>query len=285
MAVITMRELLEAGVHFGHQTKRWDPRMKSFIYTARNDIHVIDLQQTLKRITDAYEIIKNTVAKGGKVLFVGTKKQAQESIAEEAKRCGMFYVNQRWLGGTLTNLETIRKSVRKMKKMRDQKAEGLWQKLPTKEVSGLEKELAKLDFYLGGIENMRKQPELVFIVDTQREQIAVHEANILKIPIVGVVDTNCDPTKIDHPIPANDDAIRAIKLICHVIANACEEGNRIFLGQTGEAGSSEAVPEADEAQETIAAIEKEEDILEKENTRYRLNDPFFELWIKRNNEQ
>ncbi len=266
MAVITMRELLEAGVHFGHQTKRWDPRMKRYIYTSRNDIHVIDLQQTLKLATDAYEFIKNTVAKGGKVLFVGTKKQAQESIALEAQRCGMYHVNQRWLGGMLTNLETIRRSVRKMKKMQQQKAEGLWEKLPTKEVSGLGKELSKLEFYLSGIENMKKNPDIVFIVDTQREQIAVHEANILKIPIVGVVDTNCDPTKIDHPIPANDDAIRAIKLICHVIANACEEGNKIYLNQAGDV-TKEDVKELDEAVETIAAIEKEESILEKEKVK------------------
>ncbi len=265
MAVITMRELLEAGVHFGHQTKRWDPRMKRYIYTARNDIHVIDLQQTIKLISDSYEFIKGVVAKGGKVLFVGTKKQAQDTIAEESKRCGMYHVNQRWLGGMLTNLETIRRSVRKMKKMQQQKTEGLWEKLPTKEVSSLNKKLAKLEFYLSGIENMKKQPEVVFIVDTQREQIAVHEANVLKVPIVGIVDTNCDPTKIDHPVPANDDAIRSIKLLCRVMANACEEGNKIFLG-AGDA-TQEDVLEVEETIEAVAAIEKEEDILEKEKVK------------------
>ncbi|MBU0581369.1 MAG: 30S ribosomal protein S2 [Candidatus Margulisbacteria bacterium] len=266
MAVITMRELLEAGVHFGHQTKRWDPHMKKYIYTSRNDIHVIDLQQTLKLTTDAYQIIKNIVAKGGKVLFVGTKKQAQEAIAEESKRCGMYYVNQRWLGGMLTNLDTIRRSVRRMKKLQKQKEDGVWEKLPTKEVTSLAKQLRKLEHYLSGVENMKKHPEAVFIVDTLREHIAVHEANILNIPIIGIVDTNCDPTKINHPIPANDDAIRAIKLLCQVIANACEDGNKIFIGKEDKDTHEENLEEL-ETVETIAAIEKEEEILEKEKVK------------------
>ncbi|MFC1517522.1 30S ribosomal protein S2 [Candidatus Margulisiibacteriota bacterium] len=266
MAVITMRELLEAGVHFGHQTKRWDPRMKKYIYTSRNDIHVIDLQQSLKLLTDAYQFIKDAVAKGGKVLFVGTKKQAQDSIAEEANRCGMYYVNNRWLGGMLTNLETIRRSIRKMKKLQKQKEDGIWEKLPTKEVTMLSKQLRKLEFNLSGIENMKKLPSVVFIVDTLREQIAVNEANILKTPIVGIVDTNCDPTRIDHPVPANDDAIRAIKLLCHVVANACVEGNKIFVGKT-EPEAAEEVTEQAETDEAIAAIEKEEEILEKEKVK------------------
>lgn len=267
MAVITMRELLEAGVHFGHQTKRWDPRMKKYIYTSRNDIHVIDLQQSLKLLTNAYQFIKDKVAKGGKVLFVGTKKQASESIAEEAKRCGMFYVNQRWLGGMLTNLETIRRSVRKMKKLQKQKEDGIWEKLPTKEVTQLSKRLRKLEYYLSGIEHMKKLPDVIFIIDTLREQIAVHEANILHIPIVGIVDTNCDPTKIDLPVPANDDAIRAIKLLCTVVANASEEGNKIFVGETEEAPAAEAASADVETEVAIAAIEKEEEILEKEKAK------------------
>lgn len=261
-----MRELLEAGVHFGHQTKRWDPRMKKYIYTSRNDIHVIDLQQTLQLINKAYQFIKDTVAKGGKVLFVGTKKQAQDAVAEEAKRCGMHYVNQRWLGGMLTNLETIRRSVRNMKKIQKQKEDGIWEKLPTKEVSSLSKKLRKLEYYLNGVENMKKLPAIVFVVDSLREQISVHEANVLNIPIVGIVDTNCDPTKINHPIPANDDAIRAIKLLCQVIANACEEGNKIYIGQTADTPTEETGDTA-EAAEAIAAIEKEEEILEKEKVK------------------
>lgn len=263
---VSMRQLLEAGVHFGHQTKRWDPRMKPFIYTARNDIHVIDLKQSLERLEVAYNYVRDLVANGGKVLFVGTKKQAQDAVCEESMRCRMPYVTNRWLGGMLTNLATIRKSVRKYKKILEQKQKGIFEKLPTKEVAKLNKELAKLENNLGGILEMTKLPEAIFVIDTVKEEIAVHEARRLGIKVVAVVDTNSNPLLVDVPIPANDDAIRAVKLMAQTIANACNEGNKIFVEKTGGV-YEEYTPAEDDAEEMVAAIEKEEQILETENIK------------------
>ncbi|MFC1482861.1 30S ribosomal protein S2 [Candidatus Margulisiibacteriota bacterium] len=260
--VVTMRELLEAGVHFGHQTKRWDPRMKKYIYTSRNDIHVIDLQQSLALINETYEFVRDTVKKGGRVLFVGTKKQAQEAIAEESKRCGMYYVNKRWLGGMLTNLETIRKSVKRLKELEEMETNGEFELRPTKEASRLKKELGKLKYYLDGVSEMKRVPQIVIIIDTLREEITVKEARKLKIPIVGVVDTNCNPQLISHPIPANDDAIRSIKLLVKVFANAVLEGKGETIEQAGEELSFE-----DEMQEAVRRVEKEEEISAKEGIK------------------
>lgn len=222
--VVTMRQLLETGVHFGHQTRRWNPKMAAYIYTSRNDIHVIDLQKTLAKINEAYSYIKDRVAKGANILFVGTKKQAQNAVVEEAKRCGMPYVSNRWLGGMLTNFETIKKSVARMKEIEGWKENGVFDSLPSKEQSMHNKKLAKMNYHFNGIRNLKKQPDLAFIVDTKKEEIGVKEANLLNIPIIGVVDTNCDPDLISHPIPANDDAIRTIKLLASIVANAVLAG-------------------------------------------------------------
>ena len=226
--VVSMRQLLETGVHFGHQTRRWNPKMKPYIYTSRNDIHVIDLQKTLVYINKAYEFIKEEVGKGATVMFVGTKKQARQAVEEEAKRCGMPYVTNRWLGGMLTNFDTIKKSIAKMKEIEEWKTNGTINSFVTKEQSVLNKRLAKLQFHLNGIRDMAKVPNIIFIVDTKKEEIGVHEANILKIPIVGIVDTNCDPEVISHPIPANDDAIRTIKLLANIVGNAVLEGKKLL---------------------------------------------------------
>ncbi len=221
---ITMKELLEAGVHFGHQKERWNPKMKKFIFTERNGIHIIDLQQTLKYFEKAYDYIADLVANGGTVLFVCTKKQGQDIIKEEAERCGMFYVNKRWLGGTLTNFQTIRKSVFKLKMLKKMEEEGVLDQLPKKEAMKLRRKKEKLEKYIGGIENMNRLPDALFIVDVVREENAVREARKAGIPIVALVDTNADPDLIDYPIPANDDAIRAIKLLTSRIADAVLEG-------------------------------------------------------------
>ena len=226
---VTMKELLEAGVHFGHQTKRWDPRMKKYIFTARNGIYIIDLQQTVKLFKDAYEFVRDDIAaQGKKIIFVGTKKQAQESLKEEAERCGMFYINQRWLGGLLTNFKTIKKSIDKLKKLESMKEEGIFEMLPKKEAMKLSKEMGRLQKLLGGIKDMTELPGALFIIDLKREQLAVNEAKKLNIPIVAVVDTNCNPEEVDYVIPGNDDAIRAIKLFCSKIANGVIEGKRIY---------------------------------------------------------
>ena len=227
MAVVTMKELLEAGVHFGHQTKRWNPKMKPYIFGARNGIYILDLQQTVKHLDVAYEFIRDIVAKGKKILFVGTKKQAQEAIYEEAMRCGMFHVNHRWLGGTLTNFQTIKKSIDKLKELEKMEEKGDFQRLPKKEVLGLQKKGAKLRKYLGGIKDMDQFPGALFIVDPKRERIAVSEARKLGIATVAIVDTNCDPDEVDHVIPGNDDAIRAIRLFASKIADAVIEGKRL----------------------------------------------------------
>lgn len=228
MSHITMKQLLEAGVHFGHQTRRWNPKMKPFIFGERNGIHIIDLQQTLKYFEIAYEFLVNLTANGGKVLFVGTKKQAQETIKEEAERCNMYYVNYRWLGGTLTNFKTIRQSIEKLKKIEGWFEDGTIERFPKKERLKLERLKMKLQRNLGGIKHMESLPQALYVVDPVYEEIAVREARKLGIPIVAIVDTNCDPDLIDYIIPGNDDAIRAIKLITSKMADACLEGMEIY---------------------------------------------------------
>lgn len=221
---VSMKELLEAGSHFGHQTRRWNPKMEKYIYGDRNGIHIIDLQKTLKKFRDAYAFIKDLSSKKGKVLFVGTKKQAQDLIMEEAVRCGMFFVNKRWLGGTLTNFATIKKSIARLKQIEKMKEDGTYENLPKKETIKLDKELEKLQKFLGGIKDMDGHPDAIFIVDPRKEKIALAEANKLGIPVISVVDTNCDPDKVDFVIPANDDAIRSIRLFSSKIADAVIEG-------------------------------------------------------------
>jgi len=224
MAALTMKELLEAGVHFGHQTKRWNPKMQKYIFGERNGIYIIDLQKTLKKFREAYAFVRDLAAGGGNVLFIGTKKQAQETVFEEASRCGMYYVNQRWLGGTLTNFSTIRKSITRLKKLEEMKDTGEYERLPKKEALELDREREKLEKALIGIKAMDSLPAAVFIIDPRKEKIAVAEAQRLGIPIVSIVDTNCDPTGIDYAIPGNDDAIRAVRLITSRIADAINEG-------------------------------------------------------------
>jgi small subunit ribosomal protein S2 len=235
MAQITMKELLEAGVHFGHQTKRWNPKMAKYIFGERNGIYIIDLQKTLKKFRDAYVFTRDLAAGGGTILFVGTKKQAQESIAEESARCGMFYVNQRWLGGTLTNFATIRKSINHLKRLEEMRDSGEFERLPKKEAAGLERERGKLEKALFGIKQMDRLPSAVYIIDPRKERIAVAEAQKLAIPLIAIVDTNCDPSGIDYPIPGNDDAIRAIRLITSRIADAVIEGRGVSAKVTAEA--------------------------------------------------
>ncbi len=225
MAVVTMKQLLESGVHFGHQTRRWNPKMAKYIYTKRNGIHIIDLQQTVGYIDDAYKRLLEISQNGGKILFVGTKKQAQDAIIDNATRSDQFYVSKRWLGGTLTNFKTIRKSIRRLHQIHQWEKDGTFERLPKKEVVDLRKELARLEMFLGGIKEMRTLPEAVFIVDPRKEHNAIKEARKLHIPIFGMVDTNCDPDEIDHIIPANDDAIRSIKVIVGKMADAMIEGS------------------------------------------------------------
>jgi small subunit ribosomal protein S2 len=225
MAIISMRALLETGVHFGHRARRWNPKMRPYIFTERNGIHIIDLQQTIVAIEDVYNLVRNTVSEGGTIMFVGTKRQAQETIENEARRCGMPFVNRRWLGGTLTNWRTIRDRIQHLKNLEARRDRGEFDLITKKEALMLTREIAKLNERLGGIREMTRVPDLVFVVDTIREETGVHEANILKIPVVAMVDTNCDPTKVDYVIPANDDAIRAIKLICSKMADAVLEGS------------------------------------------------------------
>ena len=225
MAVVSMSYLLEAGVHFGHQTKRWNPKMKEYIYTSRDDIYIIDLQQTAKKIEEAYVALNKIASEGGKVLFVGTRKQASEAIKEEAERSGSYYVTERWLGGTLTNFKTIRRRVKRLEDIEKMEQDGTFDLLPKKEVIGLKKEYAKLNTLLSGIREMNKLPQALYIVDPSKEEIAIREARKLNIPVFGIVDTNCDPDMVDYVIPANDDAIRAVKLITSVMANAIVEAN------------------------------------------------------------
>lgn len=226
MAVITMKQLLEAGVHFGHQTRRWNPKMAPYIFTDRNGIYIIDLQKTVRMIEEAYNFVRQLASEGKTLLFVGTKKQAQDAIKEEAERCGMFYVNQRWLGGMLTNFPTIKKRIERLKELERMEADGTFSVLPKKEVARLQHEKEKLQKYLGGIKEMKELPDALFIVDPRKEKIAVAEARKLGIPIVAIVDTNCDPDEIDYVIPGNDDAIRAVRLITSKIADAVLEGRQ-----------------------------------------------------------
>ena len=226
MAVVSMKQLLEAGVHFGHQTRRWNPKMAKYIFTERNGIYIIDLQKTVKKLDEAYNFVRDIAAEGGSVLFVGTKKQAQDSVREEAQRCGMHYVNARWLGGMLTNFRTIRRRIDRMAQINKMREDGTFEMLPKKEVAKLELELEKLEKFLGGVKEMEQLPKAMFIVDPRKERIAVSEARELNIPIVAIVDTNCDPDEIDYVIPGNDDAIRAVKLIAGAMADAVLEGRQ-----------------------------------------------------------
>ncbi len=267
--IISMKQLLEAGVHFGHQTRRWNPKMAPFIFMDRNGIHIIDLQQTVSRLNEAYKFIEQLAAEGGTILFVGTKKQAQEAVAEEARRCGMYYVNQRWLGGMLTNFQTIQLRIRYLRELETRRDRGDFDRLPKKEVQHLQDDITRLERILGGIKDMRRLPNAIFIIDTRKERTAVLEARRLEIPIIALADTNSDPDEIDYPIPANDDAIRAVRLLSAKIADAVIEGRRELEAQQKdtepeevEAGAPEepstseeqsasfSVPEAEMVEET-----------------------------------
>jgi len=226
MSVVTMKGLLEAGVHFGHQTRRWNPKMAEYIFTERNGIYIIDLQKTVQKVEEAYNFAKEIAAEDGEILFVGTKKQAQEAIEAEAKRCGMHYVNQRWLGGMLTNYKTIRQRIDRLHELGKMEEDGVFELLPKKEVIQLNNERDRLEKFLGGIKNMNRLPDALYVVDPRKERIAVNEARILGIPVIAIVDTNCDPDEIDYVIPGNDDAIRAVKLLTETMANAVLEGKQ-----------------------------------------------------------
>lgn len=284
MAVVSMRALLETGVHFGHRTQRWHPRMKSFIFTERNGIHIIDLQQTITRLEDAYNVVRDCVADGGTVLFVGTKRQAQATIVEQAQRCGMPYVSERWLGGTLTNWRTIRQRIDKLHEYETQQELGAFDQLTKREALTMEREIAKMNERFGGVKEMAVLPDLVFVVDVRREKNAIEEANKLNIPVVAIVDTNCDPWPIDYIIPANDDAIRAIKLITTKLADAALEGKQLrkdqeveqkaiseedrrYLGEATLAKIRSGVLEfdAEEEEYEIEYEDEDEDVLEYES--------------------
>ena len=242
MSVVSMKQLLEAGVHFGHQTRRWNPKMAPYIFTERNGIYIIDLQKTVKKLEEAYMVVRDVAANGDEILFVGTKKQAQDSVKEEAIRCGMPYVNARWLGGMLTNFNTIQRRIKRLAQLKTMEADGTFDMLPKKEVLKLNLEIEKLEKFMGGITEMKKQPAAMFIVDPRKERIAVAEAHRLGIPIIAIVDTNCDPDEIDYVIPGNDDAIRAVKLIVGAMADAVIEGRQ----------GEQSAPEAEEATEEAA---------------------------------
>ena len=246
MAVVAMKQLLEAGVHFGHQTRRWDPKMAEYIFQARNGIHIIDLQKTSKKLDEAYKFVKEQAEEGKSILFVGTKKQAQECIKEAAQKCNMYYVDQRWLGGMLTNFKTIQGRVARLNELEEMSTNGTFDMLPKKEVIGLKAEMEKLEKNLGGIKDMKEMPGVMFVVDPKKERIAVLEAKKLGIPVIGLVDTNCNPEDVDYAIPGNDDAIRAVKLIADVIANAVIEGRQ----------GEDAEVVADEMEEVVEAEEK-----------------------------
>jgi len=254
MAVVAMKQLLEAGVHFGHQTRRWDPRMAEYIFQARNGIHIIDLQKSSKKLDEAYEFVKSQVEEGKTVLFVGTKKQAQECMKEAAIKCGMYYVDQRWLGGMLTNFDTIQKRIQRLKDLETMQEDGTFEVLPKKEVILLKKEMEKLEKNLGGIKEMDKLPGVIFLVDPKKERIAILEARKLNIPVVGLVDTNCNPEDVDYCIPGNDDAIRAVKLIADSIANAVIEGNQ---GESFEVAEEQSVEEEVESMEQVVEATEE----------------------------
>lgn len=244
-ATVTIKQLLEAGAHFGHQTSRWDPRMKKYIFTKRNGIHIIDLEKTLGMLEKACAYVRDVVADGGHFLFVGTKKQAQEAVAEEAKRCGMYYVNQRWIGGTLTNFATIQSRIDYLVRLEDQQAKGEFTRLPKKEAMKLEEEIIRMNRQFGGFKEMTSLPSAIFVIDTVKESIAMTEAEKVGVPIVAIADTNSNPDDIDYPIPANDDAIRAVKLVCARIADAVLEGKAIRAGRVAEAAAEESLMEKD----------------------------------------
>jgi small subunit ribosomal protein S2 len=247
MSVISMKQLLEAGVHFGHQTRRWNPKMAEYIYTERNGIYIIDLQKSVGKVDEAYYAIKDIVADGGKVLFVGTKKQAQDSVKSEAERCGMYFVNERWLGGMLTNYKTIQSRIARLKQIETMSQDGTFEVLPKKEVIELKKEWEKLEKNLGGIKNMKNIPDAIFVVDPKKERICVQEAHALGIPLIGIADTNCDPEELDYVIPGNDDAIRAVKLIVAKMADAVIEANQgVQMTDNSEAAEVEAAEESSE---------------------------------------
>ncbi|EGS30493.1 ribosomal protein S2 [Peptoniphilus sp. oral taxon 375 str. F0436] len=249
MSVVSMKSLLEAGVHFGHQTRRWNPKMAKYIFTERNGIYIIDLQKTVKKIEEAYDYVREIAANGGEILFVGTKKQAQDAIGKEANKCGMPYINQRWLGGLLTNYKTIRKRIDRLEELERMEEDGTFDVLPKKEVIKLRHEAERLEKFLGGIKNMNGMPDAIYIVDPKKEQIAVKEAQILGIPVIGILDTNCDPDEVDYPIPGNDDAIRAVKLITETMANAVIEGKQ------GLQDSEESSQEPEDEEETTEEVE------------------------------
>ena len=245
MSVISMKQLLEAGVHFGHQTRRWNPKMAEYIYTERNGIYIIDLQKSVGKVDEAYQAVADIAAEGGKILFVGTKKQAQDAIKTEAERCGMFYVNERWLGGMLTNFKTIQSRIKRLKDIEKMQEDGTFDVLPKKEVIELKKELEKLEKNLGGIKEMKRIPDAIFVVDPKKERICIQEAHTLGIPLIGIADTNCDPEELDYVIPGNDDAIRAVKLIVSKMADAIIEANQgateeVFEGEDVAAEEAEA---------------------------------------------
>ena len=257
MAVVAMKQLLEAGVHFGHQTRRWDPKMAEYIFQARNGIHIIDLQKTSKKLDEAYAFLKEQVEEGKTVLFVGTKKQAQECVKEAAEKCGMYYVDQRWLGGMLTNFDTIQKRIQRLKDLEAMEQDGTFEVLPKKEVILLKKEMEKLERNLGGIKEMDKLPGVIFLVDPKKERIAILEAKKLNIPVIGLVDTNCNPEELDYPIPGNDDAIRAVKLIADVMANAVIEGKQGESFEAVEEQQEEVATEEATSMEQVVANEEE----------------------------
>ncbi|MFH1386807.1 MAG: 30S ribosomal protein S2 [bacterium] len=263
MAVVTMKELLEAGVHFGHQSKRWNPKMGRYIYAARNGIHVIDLHKSIPLVEQAYEFVKQASAKGS-ILFVGTKKQAMEAVEEEAKRCGMFYVNQRWMGGTLTNFKTLKKNIARLNEIEKMKEDGTFERLPKKEVILLEREHRKLVRGLGGIRQMTSLPSAIFVIDTLKEQTAIKEAKRLNIPIVAIVDTNTDPDDVTYPMPGNDDAIRSIKLLTSIVASAVIAGRETAQAVEGAEGGEEAIAaplEVEEAEALTMEQQLEETVL------------------------
>ncbi len=277
MPVVSMKELLEAGVHFGHRARRWNPKMRPYVFTERNGIHIIDLQQTMARLEEAYSVIRDTVAEGGTVLFASTKRQAQESIASEAERCGMPYVNQRWLGGTLTNFRTIRQRIDYLLSLERRQELGEFSRLLKKEALGLQRQIDKLNRKLGGLKEMRRLPSLLFIADVRREAIAVKEANKLGIPIVAMVDTNCDPDPIDYVIPANDDAIRAIGLITSKVADAVLEGQQMRAATMAEEEELEGIEERDEMYLGASTLAKLKEMGEFEEEEFEELEVEFEL--------
>ena len=276
MTIVSMNDLLEAGVHFGHQKRRWNPKMKEFIYTTRDDIYIIDLQKTVKKLEEAYDAMKEIATNGGKVLFVGTKKQAQEAAEESATRTDMYFVNERWLGGTLTNFKTIRSRVRRMEEIEKMEQEGIFEMLPKKEVIQIKKEYEKLNKNLRGIREMKKMPQALVIVDPRKEEIAIKEAHILGIPVFGIVDTNCDPDVVDYVIPGNDDAVRSVKLLIGVLTNAIAEanGNEIldFVSEDDKAKSEKKAQKGETKEEKVEVKEEiKEEVKEAEEEKKELD--------------